>query len=431
MKKLALAFITLAAAASSQAVDLKSVFEQAVSNDPQLAAELAGANANGQSAALALGGILPQIGFAAETGDTKLEGTSNDGTTTKTTYGVSLTQPLLAPSAWYEYGAASAITESAQFELRKAEQSLVVRLSEDYFDVLRANSTLASAKANEAAVRRQLEQTQQRFKVGLIAITEVHEAQAVYDGATVELIVAESQLDIAYETLAVLTGERYDRINPLKEDIPLLGPVPADRAHWEQKALAQNLDVLIAQKTQLGAQRSHKAKVSAHSPTIDLVANYGKSEDDGGFNPGKEVTSTYVGVKLEVALFAGGSQWAGQKQAYYQRQAAERGLESAQRIASLTVRAQYRQLEADMARIRARKQAMTSAKSAMEATQTGYEVGTRNIVEVLKAQQSVFSAQKDYAFSRYDYVVDMLKFRQAVGELSMADIEEVNGWLLN
>ncbi|OUR67176.1 hypothetical protein A9Q73_06025 [Bermanella sp. 47_1433_sub80_T6] len=435
MKKLALAFITLAAAASSQAVDLKSVFEQAVSNDPQLAAELAAANANTQSVGLARVGILPQVAFKAEQGTSTLDDGANnlDGVESdRTSYSIQLKQAIFGAEAWYSYSAASATTDSALIELRKAEQSLVIRLSEDYFDVLRANSTLAAAKANEAAVKRQLEQTQQRFKVGLIAITDVHEAQAIYDGATVELIAAESQLDIAYETLAVLTGERYDRINPLKEALPLLGPIPADRAHWEQKALAQNLDVLIAQQSQASAKLNHKSKISAHMPTLDLVASYGVSNDEGNaLSNGTDLTSKYVGLELNLPIYLGGSQWAGQKQAYYQRQAAERQLELQQRIASLSVRSQFRQLTADMARIKARKQAMTSAKSAMEATQTGYEVGTRNIVEVLKAQQSVFSAQKDYAFSRYDYVIDMLKFRQAVGELSMADIEEVNGWLQN
>jgi len=168
-------------------------------------------------------------------------------------------------------------------------------------------------------------------------------------------------------------------------------------------------------------------------PTLDLVASYAISNDNSStsLSGGSDLTSQYVGLELNLPIYLGGSQWAGQKQAYYQRQAADKQLELQQRIASLSVRAQFRQLTADIARIKARKQAMTSAQSAMEATQTGYEVGTRNIVEVLKAQQSVFSAQKDYAFSRYDYVIDLLKFRQAVGELTMNDIEEVNGWLQN
>ena len=437
MKKLALALITLAVAATSQATDLKSVFEQAVSNDPQLAAELAAARANALTAGVAGQLIKPTITLNAETSETKLEGTilspttnsDSDGDYSKVSYDISLSQPVLAPASWYSYAAASATTDSAVFELRKAEQSMVVRAAEAYFNVLRANATLASAKATETAVKRQLEQTQQRFKVGLIAITDVHEAQSIYDNATVGLIEAETQLDIAYESLAVLTGTRYDRINPLKDEIPLMGPVPADRTHWEQKALAQNLDVLIAQKSELSAVQNHKSKKAEHLPTVNLVGQYAISDDDRS-NGGEELTSTYLGLQLTMPLYAGGATWAGQKQAYYQRQAAEKGLESAQRGASLNVRSLYRQLQADVARIKARDQAMTSARSAMEATQTGYEVGTRNIVEVLDAQTSVFSAQQNYAYARFDYVIDMLKFRQSVGELSSADIEEVNNWLL-
>ena len=431
MKKLALALFALGATVTSQAADLKNVFEQALANDPQLAAEVALADANAQSEGLARQAILPTVTLNADIGSSNVEvGDNPEQEFDTTTYSLQATQTLIAPESWYSYGAASAATASAEIERRKAEQSLVVRISEAYFNVLRANAGLASAKAQEAAVKRQLEQTQQRFKVGLIAITEVHEAQAIYDGATVELIAAESQLDIAYESLALLTGERYDRINPLKEDIPLTGPIPADRTLWEQKALGQNLDVLIAEKSQVSAERNHKSKISGHLPTVNLVGRYSVSDDESNSSAaGEEVTSTYVGVNVSMPIFAGGATWAGQKQAYYQRQAAEKSLEAAQRGATLNIRSLYRQLEADVARIKARKQATRSAQSAMEATQTGYEVGTRNIVEVLQAQLSVFSAQRDYAFASYDYVIDLLKFRQAAGELSVADIDEINAWL--
>ncbi|MGR6872135.1 TolC family outer membrane protein [Pseudomonas sp. HK3] len=431
MKKLALALFTIGATVTSQAADLKNVFEQALANDPQLAAEIASSDANGQSLGLARQAFLPTVTFEADIGTTEIEvGDNPKQEYDKTVYALQATQPLIAPSGWYSYSSASAATDSSVIERRKAEQSLVVRISEAYFNVLRANAGLASSKAQEAAVKRQLEQTQQRFKVGLIAITEVHEAQAIYDGATVELIVAESQLDIAYESLALLTGERYDRINPLKETIPLIGPVPADRTYWEQKALGQNLDVLIAEKTQLSAVGNHKSKISGHLPTVNLVGRYQVSDDESSLSANdEEVTSTYVGVNVSMPIFAGGATWAGQKQAYYQRQAAEKSYEAAQRSATLNIRSLYRQLEADVARITARKQATRSARSAMEATQTGYEVGTRNIVEVLQAQLSVFSAQRDYAYARYDYVIDLLKFRQAAGELSVADIDELNGWL--
>lgn len=432
MKNLAFAVLALAATASAQAVDLKNVFEQALVNDPQLAAELAVANANAQSQGLAGAAVMPTVSLTMDQGTSTVESGGIETDFDQSSYGITVGQTLIAPEAWFGYAAASAATDSALLAARKAEQDVVVRVAESYFNVLRANSGLAAAKATESAVKRQLEQTQQRFKVGLIAITDVHEAQAQYDSATVDLITAETQLDIAYESLAVLTGERYDRITPLKEQIPLTGPMPADRALWEQKALGQNLDVLIAQKDQTSAQRNHKSKVSGHLPTVSLQGSYTVSENESSTNlTGAEVKATYVGVNVSMPLFAGGATWAGQKQAYYQRQAAEKGLEAAQRGASLNVRQLYRTLQADVARVKARKQAMTSAQSAMEATQTGYEVGTRNIVEVLSAQRFVFGAQFNYAAARYDYVINVLKFRQSVGELSMADIEEVNAWLQN
>ena len=431
MKNLVIAMMALGFVATSQATDLKSVYEQALANDPQLAAELASANANAQTQAVAGQYVMPTLTLDADIGSTAVEAGSNpEVDVATTTYTLTLAQTLIAPESWFTYAADSATSDAAELEARKAEQSLVVRVSEAYFNVLRANAGLASAKATEAAVKRQLEQTQQRFKVGLIAITDVHEAQAQYDSATVDLISAETMLDIAYESLAVLTGERYDRIQPLKETIPLVGPTPADRTHWEQKALGQNLDVLISEKTQTSAQRNHKSKISSHLPSVNLVGRHVISEtDETGTDV--ETTSTYVGVNVSMPLFAGGATWAGQKQAYYQRQAAEQGYEATRRGTSLSVRNLFRTLEADVARVKARKQAMTSAKSAMEATQTGYEVGTRNIVEVLTAQRAVFGAQFNYAAARYDYVINVLKFRQAVGELSAADIDEVSNWLQN
>lgn len=431
MKRYALAMMALLSAAS-HGTDLKTVFEQSLVNDPQFAAEQASAYADAQARGLAGQAVMPTVQLSAEQGTETLEISGTETDYEKSSYGIGVSQTLIAPESWYGFAAASASTDAAELSALKAEQDLVVRVSEAYFNVLRANSGLAAAKATEAAVKRQLEQTQQRFKVGLIAITDVHEAQAQYDSATVDLITAETQLDIAYESLAVLTGKRYDRINPLKEQIPLAGPNPKDRAYWEQKALGQNLDVLKAQKDQLSAERNHKSKISSHLPTVTLEGSYGVSDDESSTSPnGLEVTRTYVGVKVAMPLFAGGATWAGQKQAYYQRQAAEKGLEAAQRGTLVNVRNQYRTLEADIARVKARKQAMTSAQSAMEATQTGYEVGTRNIVEVLAAQRAVFGAQFNYAAARYDYVINLLKFRQSVGELSMADIEEVNGWLAN
>ncbi|MCP5325307.1 MAG: TolC family outer membrane protein [Oceanospirillaceae bacterium] len=429
MKKSLLALATMAVSLTASATSLQTVYEQALQNDPQLAAAVASAQATQESSSIALGGVGPSLAFVADMYQTSTE---IDGTTTDSnshSYGLQFKQPLLNANSWYTYGAASSQAEAGKIQNKMAYQDLLVRVSEAYFNVLRAQTTLASAKAEEAAVKRQLEQTEQRFKVGLIAITDVHEARAVYDGATVTLIAAESQLDIAYEALAQLTGERYDSLDALKADIPMTGPGPADRTLWEQEALSNSLNIQAATKARDAAVSNHKAKRADHLPTLDLVASHSISESDTGTYADKEITTTAVGLELSVPLFTSGSQYASSKQAYYERESAEKDLESAQRSTLLQVRSYYRQLEADVARVKARKQAITSARSAQDATQTGYEVGTRNIVEVLQAQRSVFAAERDYETARYDYVIDLLKFKQAVGLLSPADLQEVNGWL--
>lgn len=430
MQKSLLALATLAVSLTASATSLQTVYEQALQNDPELAAAVASAQATQSSSAIALGGVGPSLAFVADMYQTKTEvaGTSTDANSHS--YGLQFKQPLLNANNWYTYGAASSQADAGKIQNKIAYQDLLVRVSEAYFNVLRAQTTLASAKAEEAAVKRQLEQTEQRFKVGLIAITDVHEARAVYDGATVTLIAAESQLDIAYEALAQLTGQRYDSLDALQTEIPLAGPIPADRAHWEQEALNSSLAIQAASKARDAAVSNHKAKRADHLPTLDLVASHTISESDAGTYADEEITTTAVGLELNVPLFTSGSQYASSKQAYYERESAEKQLESAQRGTLLQVRSYYRQLEADVARVKARKQAITSARSAQDATQTGYEVGTRNIVEVLQAQRSVFAAERDYEIARYDYVIDLLKFKQAVGLLNPQDLQEVNGWLV-
>lgn len=430
MKKSLLALATLAVSLTASATSLQTVYEQALQNDPALAAAVASAQANQESAGIALGGVGPSLAFTADMYQSTTEVGSTSTDANSRSYGLQFKQPLLNANSWYTYGAASAQADAGKIQDQLAYQDLVVRVAEAYFNVLRADTTLASAKAEEAAVKRQLEQTEQRFKVGLIAITDVHEARAVYDGATVTLIAAQSQLDIAYEALAQLTGERYTSVDALKVEIPLTGPVPADRAHWEQEALANSLNIKVASLSRDAAVSTHKAKRANHMPTLDLVASHTISESDAGVYADQEVTSTAVGLELNVPLFTSGSQYSSSKQAYYQRQSAEKQLESAQRGTLLQVRSYFRQLEADVARVKARKQAITSARSAQDATQTGYEVGTRNIVEVLQAQRSVFAAERDYEIARYDYVLDMLKFKQAVGLLNPDDLQEVNSWLM-
>lgn len=421
--------LSLLVSGSLQAsTSLVTIYEQALQSDAQLQSSIAGANAGKQAMPQARAGLLPQInGFASITESSsegkQLFGPVGDNQTTR--FGANLSQPLFNLNRWFSYQAAKGQTAAAESDLAIAQQDLILRTADAYFKVLRATDNLASSSAEEAAVKRQLEQTEQRFNVGLIAITNVHEARAAYDLSRVQRIVDEGTLDVMFEALEQLTGKVYRDISALKADFPIQAPQPSDRAEWELQAQQHNLQVKKARLQSLSANNTLKAKRSDHAPTLNFVASYTDSADD--FN--NETQTTQYGLELSVPLFSGGATSASSKQAYYQREQAQQSLAFVERQAKQDIRVLHRTNNTDVLKVKAQKQAIISNESALEATQTGYEVGTRNVVEVLQAQQALFRSQRDYANARYDYVLNNLKLKQAAGTLSPDDIYTLDQWL--
>jgi outer membrane protein len=307
---------------------------------------------------------------------------------------------------------------------------------------LRAKDNLATKIAEEKAIERQLEQTQQRFDVGLIAITDVHEARAAHDLARVTRLEAEGNLGIAREALTVLTGQAAGELWSLKESLPIASPDPVERAEWVDFALKQNMQIRAAFFAAEAAHQNAKAKKAEHLPkltgNISYFDNSGDT-DSSGFDPDTnqpfdvslptETDGHQFGVTLNVPIFSGGRVSASRRQAYQEyMRAYETHIGTQRNIIQLT-RSQHLQVVTDVGKVSARKQAITSAQSALDATQAGYEVGTRNIVDVLDAQRFLYRALFNYSNARYDYVVNMLKLKQAAGTLSPADISDLSSWL--
>jgi outer membrane protein len=425
------------------AVDLDRVYQDALMNDPQFSAEAAGVEAGREAVNQGRAGLLPKLNLNASYGqshsDTDLsKGGTNANTSSKfgtdqTQWKLTAVQPLIDLAAWYSYKSSEASSRESDYSLEQSRQNLILRTAEAYLSILRAYDNLQAVKARVEAVQRQLEQTKQRFDVGLIAVTEVHETQAVYDSAQVDLISAESTLDIAFESLAQLTGKRYDSINLMSADIPMKGMNEYPKSKWEENALEANLDLKISAQRLQAAQASHQAAKAGHYPNVSLSANYGQVDSDyskaqSGYKRNENEAYGWS-LNLSLPLYAGGSTSSLSKQAYYQSQAAEMTLESTQRSVLVKVRSLYRTIESDIQRVKARQQSIVSSRSALEATQAGYEAGTRNIVEVLEAQQSLYQAEGNYANARYDYVLNVLKFKQVVGMLNATDIATLNAWL--
>lgn len=433
MKKLLSLTTALLASGAVSAADLNTIYQQAASNDAEIAAARATREAEGYNVTIARGGLLPQ----AQVSYTHSEISSDLDGIPKSDYNrdylqLSASQTLFNLNSWYTYQAARTGDEASALTLQLSEQQLLLRTAQAYFDVLRAKDNLSTAQAEEKAVKRSLEQTKQRFDVGLIAITEVHEAQASYDLSYVNLLGMEAALDISYEALEQLTGQRFDTVSPLREDVAMVMPEPADVDDWVTSGLDKYAGVLLAEANKDAVRLQRNATRSNHMPTVTLSGAY----VDGDQQTLNTVTGdpyegnvTQISLEISVPLLAGGSLYGQSKQAALNYATADYQLEQQRRAAKQNIRSLFRQVKTDVLNVKARKQAITSAVSALEATETGYKVGTRNIVEVLTAQKNVFSAQRDYANARYDYIINLLSLKFYAGTLNEGDIQTLNSWL--
>ena len=442
MKKLLSLTTALLASGAVCAADLSTIYEQAASNDAEIAAARATREANAYNVTIARGALLPQaqISFAHTSIDSELSGAVTTGGSTvdiendydRDLLTLSASQTLFNLNSWYNYQAARTGDEAYALQLQMSEQQLLLRTATAYFDVLRAKDNLSSAQAEEQAVKRSLEQTKQRFEVGLIAITDVHEAQASYDLSYVNLLGMESALDISYEALEQLTGQRFDEVSPLRAEVPMELPEPAKAADWVESGMEKYPGILMAEANKDAVRLQRNATRSNHLPTVTLSGAYldgDQSTVDSNGDP-YNGNITQIGVEISMPLLAGGSLYGQSKQAALNFAASDYQLEQQRRAVKQNIRSLFRQVQTDVLNIKARKQAITSAESALEATETGYRVGTRNIVEVLDAKKNVYAAQRDYANARYDYIINLLTLKLYAGTLSEGDIQLLNTWLV-
>ena len=299
-----------------------------------------------------------------------------------------------------------------------------------YLNILRAQDRLDTTKAEITAVKRQLEQVQQRFDVGLVAITDVLDSQAAYDNAVVRGIQAEGDYAISFETLSTLTGRSYESLNRLDESLPIVDPNPSQEDEWVNTALENNYGVKAAKAQLKAARRDKRAKQSSHLPTVDATVTQVESVTGGRNFLGADTTqSTVYGLQLSWPLYTGGLTRSRVRQANATAEQASELLLSQQLNVTRDTRNLYKSVTTDVVRVQARLKAIRSSQSALEATETGYEVGTRNIVDVLQAQQRLFGSQFDYADSRYTYLLNLMRLKQSAGTLSEADLQELNSYM--
>lgn len=440
------AVLTLCVHSAADAETLLEIYRQALQNDHQFKAASAAYRAGLEAKNLGRAGLLPQIDGSYEWQDDDfdnvgtrdfetddgvfLQGVPFDRETDTTTsgYTVSLTQPLFDLGAWHFFKRGKLDSRVAAADYSVAKQNLIIRTAEAYFDALRAIDNFETARAEENANFSQLEQTRKRFEVGLTAITDVHEAQAAYDNSRARRLLQEGNIGIRFEALEVITGQSYELLTPLKEDFPITPPAPAERVKWVEFSLENNFNLAAASLRAESARQAANEARAGHFPRLTGNVSYSDFNEDALLSD-IDTDGRRIGVQLTIPIYSGGQVSASR------RQAAERYLESrenyfqTQRDTVQRARSLHLTVVTDVATVQARKQAITSSQSALDATQAGYEVGTRDLVDVLIAQRTLFTAQRDYSDALYIYVLDTLLLKEVAGTLVEKDIAELDAWL--
>jgi outer membrane protein len=413
------------------AEDLLSVYTLALQADPVFSAAAATREAALEAVPQSRAVLLPNIGLSGNVSRDRFDPRNDEPTSyaTNQNYSVQLRQSVYQRDRLVQREQADNQVAQAEAEFTTAQQELMLRVATAYFVVLGALDNLEFVSADKEAVGRTLDQATQRFEVGLTAITDVHEAQARYDIAVSELINAEKLLDDAREALREITGETHPEIEILQAEIPLVGPEPAEQGEWVETALDQNPALLAAMAATEAARNEVEVQRSGHYPSLDLTADYSYRDIRFGGEVDQERNDSSVGLELNLPLYQGGLVSSRTRQSRHRFSQAQEEQERQRRATERQTRDNYRGVITGISRVKALDQAVVSSETALEAAETGLEVGTRTTVDVLDAQRELLRARRDHARARYDYLLDTLRLKQAAGILGEPDLEAINALL--
>lgn len=429
--------ILLLSAGTAQAADLLGVYREAVGYDAQYAAARSALAAGREKLPQGRAGLLPSIGLSANTtwnnldyqsrpsaGDIPADYNSNG-------WSLSLSQPLFRWQNWAGYKQSELAVAQAETQYALAKQDLILRVAQAYFDVLLAQETLATARAQKAAISEQLAAAKRNFEVGTATITDTNEAQARFDLTTAQEIAADNDLQVKRHALEMLIGKEPQALAALKPGVEIGRPQPDDIAQWAASAEQGSLAVQASKAALEIADREVEKQRAGHYPTLDLVASHGRSSQTstlalGQLMHGSDVDSTVVGLQLAIPVFAGGAISSREREAAALREKARFDLENARRQAALAARQAYLGVTSGLAQVKALEQGLVSSQTALDSNKLGYEVGVRINIDVLNAQQQVYSTRRDLAKARLDTLTAELKLKAAAGTLSEADVAAIN-----
>lgn len=423
-------------ALASQAEDLVQIYDRAVVSDPTLRQAEQTLFATREAGPQARALFLPDLSLQGDLQyqDVDAKGVSSLGRrfdssesyTTRELQAV-VTQQVFNRASWMQLKQSRNVIAQAEAVYRSAQIDLMVKTTEAYFGVLRASDKVTVQDSLLKANERQLEQSKQRYEVGLVAITDVNESQAAYDKSAADLITARREFDNAWEVLRTIIGPVSVPLARLGDKLPLAPPEPNDINAWWDAAIHSNYSIIAASEAANAAQKTIEIERSGAYPTVNLQAGYDMSRSEAQTYTDSD--TAFVGLSVKVPIFQGGAVASRTREAGYKFRAAQDQLDQVRRQVDQQVKDSFRGVIASIEDVKARQAAVVSARSSLESTQAGFEVGTRTQVDVLNAQRDLFQAEFDYLDSRYAYIINGLKLHQATSTLSRDIIARGNAWL--
>ncbi len=433
--------LALALNASAHATDLLQIYQEAQKNDATYQAAAATYSAAKYGMPIALAALLPQVQLTANTqlNSPRPVPADHPANYNSNNYQIQITQPVLNLGAWGLFSESRITVAQAALTFTQAQQQLITDVTTAYFNVLEAQEKLNYAQTNQSSLAQQMNQTEQQYKVGLKALTDVQSTKASYESAIASTVSAQNAVENAYEQLAVLTGKPETNLAILAPDAPLIKPNPNNSENWVNAALQGNLDLQAAQlQAKLNELGITVAKLGdgnapGYVPTINAVATNSYSRTHGvatGSDPssvGGRARSAQLNISY--SAFNGGSTYYEVKKANYTAQSAEFTLEQTRRNTISNTRQAYLNILSDISQVKAYKQAVISGESSLEAITAAYNVGTRTIVDLLTQQSNLFNSEQQYANARYQYITDSLNLKAQTGLLAPNDVVAINQWL--
>ena len=430
----------------SYSATLADVYELALTNDPQLKIDEATYNADKEIKNKALAGLLPKLSLRAgttwnENKNTEVNAslfTDTEGSNSNF-YSANLIQPIFRVDTWFQFSQGKALGQAAEAKFALSQQETIIRISNVYFDLLKALKNLEVARLEEQSIKKQRDRTKRLYEEGVSSKSEFQEAQAFYDLARVSKIASEGQLEFAKEAMISIVGDAPE-IKDLNDNFPVSKPDPIEQDQWAELALTNSFLLKASKLNATAAKKNSQAKIASHFPDIDLVASFTQNNSRGivDFDPTANPPVVYgpngieqkrYSLEFNWPIVTGGLINAERREAKALAEQAEQQKILTERFVIRDVKTKFTSVLTNMANVNARRASLESSNFALKATRVGYEENTRNIVDLLNAEKNYFSAQRDLIAAKYDYIISTLELKLASGILSPAEIYEISRYL--